>query len=151
MGIRAKTSSGGGGGLTFVLKTADETKMNDIVFADDLHLQFESVANTIYIVFWLTHPDAETSPAYKYKFSIPSGATFLRPDGTWFSDGNTIRDETFAKVISGSGNPKSSCIIAWIEIGATAGTVAIQWAQNVSHADPTTMGKGCCLMYKALN
>ncbi len=145
-------------------KTADTTRSATTTTTADPHLQFEVVANAVYIMDGWIKYDSATAADFSLDFSAPSGAT-----GEWVgigtghspvisysgvpalitdtvsSRGYLIRtssnDVTAALSYGGLGvgNSLTVLINATLRTDVTAGTWSLDWAQSVSDATNTTV------------
>ncbi|MFH0810717.1 MAG: hypothetical protein V2A77_09675 [Pseudomonadota bacterium] len=146
-------AGGGAGAWTTAVKTADQTN-NTSTLADDTVLQFNTVANTQYVIrlfaFFLTNATADS----KYRL-VHTGTTTRvrrRVRRTATTDiAQTIElktaFDTADVVLSTTGlNP-------WVEediivqVGATPGVIKVQWAQVTTNAGPTQCLEGSYLEY----
>lgn len=130
----------------FVKKTSDESVTSSTTVQNDNQLVLAVQANSVYIIegFFIYSGDGGD---IKLHFDVPSGATLdwvtNAPIGTTditlsvayqtagsSPNGNDRADTTLKSVIL----PKGTLIT-----GATAGNIQLQWAQNVSDPDATTI------------
>jgi len=150
----AQDAGGGGGGFTTVFKTADESITSDTTLTDDTDLQFDPDISSTFAIQTMISFKTDTTPDFKYNFSIPSGATGDRIDGGWA--GGTF--ETVTSLWTGQELPTVAGTqtfffnhIGYLITDTTAGTFAFQWAQQTSSATPTTVNQGSWMMFKKLN
>lgn len=148
-------------------KTSDTSRSSTTTTTADPHLQFDVVANAVYVWSgWLKY-DASTAGDIAFDFSAPSGAL-----GEWtgwgvgitrvvsatdaaspaFSvdtvqtTGYLIRvetnDVTAARTFGGlgtGGTPLTALINGTLRVGSTAGTFSFDWAQRVSDGTASTI------------
>lgn len=131
------------------VKTADETKTSDNTFADDAELKDMAVgASKRYFVEFMLLCNANATPDQKFQFVVPSGATFKAllcgevgtlTNANMGGDPNTV---TTSFIIIGDG--ADSYAMGWglLITSTTAGNLDLQWAQNVSDANPTKLLAG---------
>ena len=149
------THPGGGASTwTTVIKTADESKNNLAVVADDALLKFTTVANTNYVVrlkaWFLTNATADL----KYRLFHTGTTTRVRRRvyRTATTDiAQTVELKTAFDVadvvLSTTGlNPWLEEYLV-LQVGASGGQVVLRWAQVTSNAGPTTCLEGSYLEY----
>ena len=126
------------------VKDADETRVSDTTLTADAELKFQAKANKTYFVRIFVLFNAHTSPDAKGAISIPAGATALRIDDVW--SGTTALDLTDWTIediwIGDLTDNRAVALYGRIVMGATAGEVALVWAQNASSVEDTTVLKG---------
>jgi len=134
-------------------KTADEGINNDTTLTDDADLQFEADANSTYGLMMVLRVDAETStPDIKANFSIPAGASGFLLDGPWdFAFTRLAVDVTTVQVGDLSTTMAFWATMATFIIADTAGTIALAWAQNNTHAAKTFIRQGSYMLFKKLS
>lgn len=140
-----------GGGVK--VKTTDTSRSNNAAYSDDPHLVIPVLANTVYSVDMYGVYQAGATGLFKVQFALPSGATMA--GGSWHYDPGA--DEWAATAIQESTTPYAMVaglagttnfpfrLQASLHVGANAGNLAFQWAQNVSNATPTIVRKGSWL------
>lgn len=133
-----------------VVKTADETVNNSATLQNDDELVLALEANTRYILEGFVKAQDDGTGGLKYAFSVPTGATIEGISDTsprwWAGGGNTMADFTVA-VGSGIGSADSAQMIrAHISVGATAGNLQFQWAQNSAQVSDLRVEAGSWLM-----
>jgi len=142
-------ASSSGGAFAILVKPADEIRANDNVFSNDDTMFFAAAANkTYFIISHYTYVNPVTTTAgFKYLVSVPTGATAIMTNG----GGLIFRGSTLSAFNADATNStaKSGVATAFgvgnlfaIKMGSTAGTVAMQWAQNSSNADGTVLEEG---------
>lgn len=145
------------GGPTYVYKTADETISSDSTLSDDAALKFAASANTKYlgeIFFWMATVAAAD---FKFGLNCPASPTSVRWNSLRQVWGGTTLNVGALQTACGSVTiTATSSGDGWIrmdffvENGASAGTIALQWAQNTSDPGNTTVQKGSWLRYQVV-
>ncbi len=135
--------------LSTVNKIFDETVNNNNTLQDDNELFVGLAANTTY-VFWLTlFYFSGTTPDFKFKLNIPAGATMsygvmgFDTTGAYTNAGNLNSGNTPS--IGGVGGDAFAICRGSIIVGATAGNLQLQWAQNNANASDTIVRAGSVL------
>lgn len=141
----------GGGALTFakIVKTTDETVANSTVLQDDDVLLFTPTINRTYNFMLLLLFNAPATPDLKYAFSVPAGATIngMTNNTVGVTATSSWTDLTADQVVTGSvGADATVFVTGRIVMGATAGAVTLQWAQNTSNAAATAVLAGAMLI-----
>ena len=141
-----------GGGATTALKTADETVNNSNVFQNDDHLKWTVAANEVWEFYMALKITTESTPAFKLQFTVPAGGALIG----WtagdigllvaYNTGLTERDLTASTFIAGG--KADVWLVIWGQYigGANAGTVQLQWAQNVANATDTIVRKNSFIL-----
>jgi len=133
--------------FTTVVKTADETISEDTVFHDDAELFLPVKANTTYMLIFYLFAGTGNLPDFKDTFSIPTGSTgdihylsdMTQPLDVMFDlTGIAIKSTTLPP-------PQISVMFGVLHVGATAGDLVYQWAQNTSDPTNTSVLKGSML------
>jgi hypothetical protein len=140
--------------LTYI-KTADETKTSNIVWADDGELVSETlVANAVYRVELLlvTKSDAATDLAFRVQRSGLSDAD-LRLAGDLDNAASVVFTWAQQQNIAGAGATalRMGNWIGYLITGASTGAIAIQWRQQTSGAGQTTLARGSMLMLRRVS
>lgn len=143
------------------VKTADTTRPSTTTYAADPHLAAAVAANTVYSGEVVGVYQAAATPQIKFQLSGPTGTTFEAV--TWHYDpgtdewgiaGGGVSQSTPAAVVLGlvgTGSNVPFRIMFSAHVGANAGTVSLDWAQNVSNATGTILRKGTALRLFATN
>lgn len=144
----------------FVIKSADETVTSSTVLQNDDHLFLSPAINTTYdLELCIFHFVAGSIIDMNAAFTFPTGATLsmgsFSPDNTlgagatvgpgqWI---NSVGDTSSpsATFVFGSGSDVTSMIKGTLIMGATAGVLHFQWAQNASNATGLTVLAGSYL------
>ncbi len=133
--------------ITSVVKTADQTVNNSATAINDLHLLLKLKANKEYMFHQTYFLNSGTTPDFKYKFAIPSGATIQRnPSHLASDDSIATQDGTTEKAFNATGGNDYNTIDGRITTGSTSGTLQFMWAQNVADVSDTKVLKGSCLV-----
>lgn len=149
----------GVGQVQFVRKTADETVTSSATPQNDDHLFLPVAANAVYLVeVVLMSLDAgdfvgDITTAFAYPTGTTAHVTGAGPHNTDLSAGSNSNTEWIARqgqtgtsstaTPYGAGTITTGLVIkAQIATGGTAGTLQLQWAQNVSNATGTTVKAG---------
>jgi hypothetical protein len=138
------------------VKTSDTTRNSTTTFADDPHLAGIAVAaNTNYAVECSFVYNSAATPDFKYQFTVPSGTTFrgftllYHPSGvTVPATMNWIDCNSLTGGVTGMNGAAADvrCVVRGsISVGSTAGTMAFQWAQDISNAGNTIVRQGSWL------
>lgn len=147
-------SHAGGGGPTKVHKAADESVTSSTTLQNDDDFSFAISANTDYIFEIHAAITCDfRNGSIKVAITVPSGATMLlmaqllqnkqsevdnASRAGWTTISGTAISLRTSIVNAGSGNGLLS-IYGRVSVGGTAGTVQLQWAQEISDTDPTTL------------
>jgi len=130
-------------------KTADESVTSSGVLQNDDHLSFSIAANEEWVVNFYIPSNGVNSGGVQVAITTPAAATQqIEADAS----GRTATTGGQSTTASGTGLAWASTefngvnsfitIAAWILNGANAGTVQLQWAQNVGNGTPTIFRKG---------
>lgn len=132
-------------------KAADTTRNSTVTLTDDPDLTFAVAANEVYIVQATLLLDGGVTPDYKFGWSYPVGTTMnwgaVGGTPTSWEATATSTGQSPLKIETGtlgqgatSGSVVCGVILhVVVAVGANAGAVALQWAQNVSDAANTTI------------
>lgn len=145
----AWTTLTAGATVARVRKSSDQTVTSSTTLVNDSQLKFAVAANETYIFqAWLYTYAADGTPDIKVTFTGPSGSTVL-----WSSSQvifNAAAATTLTSVNTGGtsadlfvdANNRAIQLYGTILNGATAGDVQLQWAQNTSSANGTSVKAG---------
>lgn len=132
-----------------IRKAATQTVTNSVTLVLDTHLRWPALANTSYIVqvsLFVGQNASATTPKFQVGVSVPSGTW----SGFGFGPPTSATNAVFGQLVDFSalyaaagstfkfgvdGDPGDSTGIQlnlMVDVGATGGTVALQWAQNVA-------------------
>lgn len=140
-----------------IVKAADETVTSSTTLQDDDHLVRAIGANETWVYEWLlVVTSGSNTPDIKLTVTVPAGATGLLsaagldPGATGTVAGiRWIAQTTFGTSIGNfgvlSGGPTFVVVRATVINAGTAGTVALQWAQNTSDASGVVVKAGSTL------
>lgn len=146
-------STGFPGALKY--KTQDTSITSDAAYDDDPHLAASVLANAVYAIEVYGTYQAGATGQIKFQMTFPAGATI--ESGSWEYDAGTDASGAvnWASTVMGLTSPGSFVVglvgtggnvpfrlSGLLIVGSTAGTLALQWAQNVSHATATILRKG---------
>ena len=134
--------------IAHVVKSVDETVTSSTTLQDDDELLFPVKANKNYAGWVKGFIVSDPDPDFKFAFSIPSGTTNKRSNAalSTVSAGAAADIDAVGTLITGNSNEKSFVVYFYVLVGATAGNVVFQWAQNTSDAANTTVKAGSSLM-----
>lgn len=119
-----------------ILKTATESIISSETLTNDTHLKLSVLANEVweFLLYLRFTGQVGVGEQAKMLFTIPSSASLTRlPQASTSSGGE---DATTSKLLTLVDTPTVRhhfCAFIYIG-GGTAGTVQLQWAQNVSEA-----------------
>lgn len=146
----------------FVRKTADQSVTSSTTLIDDTELYGTVAPNCTYRfelhMFYVGNETGDINT----RWTFPTGATLDQmticgwPIDTGFNTGGTHADTEFyallaqtspstARPFAGSTTVVTALIVGTLVVGGTAGTLQLQWAQNVSNGTATTVKAGSCL------
>jgi len=152
LATKAYVDGSSGGGQTFarVVKTVDEIINNSTTFQDDDELLFTPQINNEYAGFIMVVYAATAVANWKSRVTLPAGATgFWKPNGNdWNTNGVPVANITSGFGIGGSGAADQRFFEEhfMIRMGATAGDINFQWAQNTLEATDATVFSGSLLV-----
>lgn len=127
------TVGGGSGGATVMRLTADSPKASDVTLAVESDLSFAIGANEVWAIMGLLNAGG---PNFKFDLSVPSGATGVFSDSSFFFTQNAIGTPLGFNI----GSPSALIWFSAVVINSTnAGTVGFEWAQNSSNVSTTTL------------
>lgn len=140
---------------TTVKKTADESVTSDTTLSDDTHLTFAVAANKKYTFKFNIFYYTEYDPGFKYKLAGPTSPTIIEVFASGNSPGTTTKyveapSVSFGTTYTGNNVNAGNGFIEIIGIlhnAGNAGSVTLQWAQEVSVAQPLTVRAGSYIEY----
>ncbi len=140
--------------MSLIVKSADESVINSTTLHNDLELFFPVGANEKWQFEGVLLVSSETTPDFKLTFIGPTGAlgSFGVEAGnaggtsTKFASGGTLGASL---TVATSGVATITVIRYWggIGNGGTAGFLRLQWAQNTSFANATTVRAGSYIKF----
>lgn len=147
----------GASGVTFVVKTADESITSDDTYSNDATLTFSVLANTQYwfsISGWYT---THATPDFKFQVTCPASPTTVTINrhyengaGTTTAVNGDLACSQSTAVTSASATSGSFRVVGLLRNGANAGSVTLQWAQATNDGNTTTVKAGSFLMYQVV-
>jgi len=137
------------------VKTADETVNSGgtgSTFQDDDDLLFAigSSSTEVHLFRLFLIASAHATPDLKLRITVPGSGTL---DGIVHHDVNqTVIAEGTSEVfqMTGTGTPEPIIIDFIVKGDGTSGNVQLEWAQNTSSANDTTVHVGSCLLHAKL-
>lgn len=141
---------------TLKYKAADQTKNSDTTLANDNDLTFTVVSSWLYLIDWILKMQSWNT-AFKLAFSGTSTTTWFvhalsMIASTSYKEYHYTNIDSTPWTITGIANDDDvHHVKGFIDVWWTGGTFALQWAQNASHADSTTMNKWSWLQIRKLN
>ena len=137
--------------VKFVCKAADETVNNSIVMQNDDHLFFAVAANEIWAfelqLILQQDNDGAAYAKHKYAFSVPAASIINRMPLYHTIPPGIIVDATGTVNLGSDGLPVQ---LYWAKFlyrgGANAGTVQMQWAQQIAKICDTKILKGSVII-----
>jgi len=140
------------GTRTICVLAADFPRTASTVLTNVTGMSFPAVANGKYLVrMSLPFSLAGVAPGFKFQVTVPAAGTSFMQRTFVVADDATITLESVIVASASIGNTLANAgnhtieVFMYIENGATAGTVQLQWAQNVSDAAATTILKGAIM------
>lgn len=128
---------------TVARKTADETVNNSAAYQDDDHLALQLDANVVYRANIHLLYQSSTVADFRYRFVAPAGASLA---GWSFLGINSASAFVYAVANNGGviglgGTGADTVLDAWglVVVGGTAGTLQVQWCQDVANASNTIL------------
>lgn len=125
-----------------IYKSADETVNNSAVLQNDDALFFAVTANEVWSFAIHLPFRSGTTPDIKFGWTVPTGATMLWDHHTGYDGGPFIESSVWPQ--QGAGAATTTTVSFWgnVFVGANAGNVQLQWAQNTANASDTKVLKG---------
>jgi hypothetical protein len=136
------------GASTILRKTADESINNSTTLQDDNTLSFSAAANDIYLVEIVLFLGSSGGGSGDIKVAVnsPTGSTKkmmvnMVTNAAHHWDRYTITSNSSVTNADDivTTNPPNLTITGMVVMGSTAGNIKLQWAQNTSHSDYTTV------------
>ncbi|MFI6861304.1 hypothetical protein ACIBKZ_15615 [Streptomyces sp. NPDC050421] len=119
------------------IKSADTSRVSTATAANDNHLTVPVAANATYavetVIVWTTG-----GGGMRVDFGAPSGSSMVWTDNDGSGSSTLGTDLTFNATTGTS-------LKGALKTGSSAGTLALRWAQNASHATATVLKSGCYL------
>lgn len=134
-------------------KTSNESVTSSTTFQDDNDFFLSVEANALYVVELYLSIVGNTSGDFKMQWTVPSGTDGIRwrqtlVTGAAADTDNKSQIDTISGGSSASGvlsttSPRAFLSeIMSVDTAGTSGTLTLQWAQNGSNANPTTIQAG---------
>ena len=137
-------------GIIRVVKTADEVINNSAALQNDDALLFSGAANERWLVLAFLRWNANGLADMRAAFTLPTGATangwVIRAVSASAAELDDVPDWTAVTFYVGFTAPIGSLLVLNVLFGANAGSVQLQWAQDVAHASDITMLAGSSLL-----
>ena len=136
----------GSGGSSGSVRSSLLTRSSTTALADDGDLQVNVEANSAYAFTAIIQSLSQSgNPGFKWQFVGPSGSTinFIAYDSTGANYGPTAGGVSNNMAIATTG--RWLTVTGKITVGATAGQLKLQWAQNTSNANYTAVQAGSSL------
>jgi hypothetical protein len=140
--------TGTGASWTLIRKLANTTRNSTATLAADPDLQFAMDANKVYLIRGQVNGVTGATPDFKYRITGPGSPVRMRIvrqhiiGGGGTAPANSIAtafDSADVVFLATGTQALSITFEAFVETGASAGTFAIEWAQNTSNAADTTV------------
>ena len=141
----------GEGGMSLIVKAADETVNNSTTLQDDDHLLFAVAANEKWQFEGVLMFEGPTTADMKFAFSGPAASVGawagLQLEGTAQTD---IGAELGTAQVLAFANSARQHVRFWGSIanGANAGNLKLEWAQDTATVADTTMHAGSYIKYQ---
>ncbi len=150
--------------INHVLKAASTDRASTTTLTIDPDLQFAALANVTYWVRFYCWFAAITAGEVMTDWTVPSGVTGNRSvSGLGSGATSTAADDALMRggvhayttdIAYGSRNNAANHFLvveeSIVEVGATAGTIGLNWAQAASSATATQLRSGSALFYKRI-
>ena len=151
--INGATVALGGGGMSLIVKEADETVNNSTTLQNDNELLFAVAANEVVQFEGVLMVSTDPAADFKLTFTGPAGAvgSFAAIYGdtlTGNADASSAALGSAAALVSGN---DGSVVRFWggIHNGGTAGNLTLQWAQNTANVSDSKVLAGSYLKWQA--
>jgi len=160
-------AGGTDGGLyseRILYKASTTTRASTTAFADDPELTCTLSANAVYWVEMHLKQAAITAAPFKTAWTVPSGASgnrnTLGPASDATDTNGDLNNSRFGAhnfttpIVYGNRNNAAATdyvIETALVITTNAGTLALQWAQNVSNVTGTVLGAGSVMIVKRIS
>jgi len=126
-------------GSITVVKTLDEPLTTSTTLQDDNELTFNALANEVWTVEFTLQATSNTTADYKFAVTAPAGSTCYV--GANNIEGAQTKTQKACGVSTGNmssvNNTDNYKVIATVNVGATAGPITLQWAQNTASGTTT--------------
>jgi hypothetical protein len=145
-----------GDGFNYIYKTLNQSKTNDNVLADDNVLFFTTLPNKAYLIKFGVNFSYAATPDIKFKLNhtgtTTSAITFKYSLLNVGGIVNAILSDltTIITSITGASFGRFESDSLRLVVGAAGGVFSIQWAQNTSDANASTVFDTSYLAYRAI-
>lgn len=140
-----------GGGMSLIVKEADETVTNSNTVQNDDELLFAVAANEVWQFEGVLLLSAHPTPDFRVTFTGPTGAvgSFAAAYSTGALD-ESVSSDALGNVLSFAAASQGTVLRFWggIHNGANAGNLQLKWAQNTSDANNTKVLAGSYIKYQ---
>ena len=144
--------STGSGGMSLIVKTADETVNGSATLQNDDELLFAVAANETWQFEGVLFYTSGATPDIKITATGPSGAVgrfgVVATSSNLSVEGRNDELGTGVTITSPAGNPGIVHFYGAIANGANAGNLTLQWAQGTSDASDTIVHAGSYIKYQ---
>ena len=124
----------------FAIKSADQTVNNSTTLVNAADMSFSVGANEVWVFMLIVMSNSSSVADIKFDLSVPTAAT-----KRWSTTGNqNLLTGSFK--INGSGVDRKGTIEGVVLVGANAGTVQLQFAQDVAEVSDTKLLKDSFLV-----
>lgn len=128
-----------------VVKASNETVNNSTVYQDDDELVAPCDVSRKYLIELFLNYTSSVGADIKFQLSLPAGATSRAGITCFASTALSNTTGQFANTPTAGGNDATQ--MSWwgqkiVEIGATAGNIQLQWAQNTAEVSNTILLAG---------
>ena len=143
--------------IKLIRKTADEVLNNDNTLQNDDELIVPVLANEVYFFIASVRFKSATAADFKMGWSVPSGTTmYWHSQALWYGVGvgsspgaGMVETDSYARGGGGVTVETGFMVFGMIHVGATAGNVVLQWAQNTADSsDITVMANSCITAFR---
>ena len=133
------------------IKPGNTSRASTITVTGDPDLTLPVEASAVYELEMLCHMDGVSGADLTIKFAVPAAATLIMINQALIATpANSQADACFAAVTANAmvmgclgAGANSGCLLkGTLTTGVTAGSLTLQWAQNVSNATPTILHAG---------
>jgi len=126
--------------MKIIVKQVDESLDTDTTLQNDDELLLAVEANKMYGGYLvIAHRSPSATPDLDFTLIAPAGSD----GGFECADDAATQSEFGAENLQPSGtNERQVLVHFWIQVGATAGNLQLQWAQNVSNASAIIIKAG---------
>lgn len=143
------TTPSAGATIKSVRKSSDQTVTSSTTLVNDNQLKFAAAANETYIFeAWLYTYAADGTPDIKVTFTSPASSTLFWSSSQviFLANGSTTLTVVAPSATVGDffvdSNLRVVQLFGTVANGANAGDIQLQWAQNTSSANGTTVRAG---------